>query len=111
MRTAAWMDGVHAVYVEELVAGGAADKTGAIAVGDVLSKCSAVVLKARQLHVPLAAGAAHANTRNRTRLSASIPIPSACAATIAMPSTGVHACGTWHVLWEGEIWRVCMRCG
>lgn len=31
------------------MAGGAADKTGAIAVGDVLSKCSAIVLKARQI--------------------------------------------------------------
>eukprot|EP00197_Chlamydomonas_leiostraca_P008785 CAMPEP_0202865750 /NCGR_PEP_ID=MMETSP1391-20130828/6334_1 /ASSEMBLY_ACC=CAM_ASM_000867 /TAXON_ID=1034604 /ORGANISM="Chlamydomonas leiostraca, Strain SAG 11-49" /LENGTH=166 /DNA_ID=CAMNT_0049545627 /DNA_START=147 /DNA_END=647 /DNA_ORIENTATION=+ len=33
------------VYVEEVTPGGIADKTGKVQVGDVLSKCSAVVLK------------------------------------------------------------------
>lgn len=34
------------VYVAEVVEGGAAAKTGRVAPGDILSKCSAVVLKA-----------------------------------------------------------------
>lgn len=34
------------VFVEELTAGGNADKSGLVQVGDVLSQCSAVVLKA-----------------------------------------------------------------
>ncbi|KAG2423727.1 hypothetical protein HXX76_015116 [Chlamydomonas incerta] len=34
------------IFVAEVTAGGNADKTGAVAVGDILSRCSAVVLKA-----------------------------------------------------------------
>lgn len=34
------------VYVDEVTPGGNADKSGAVKVGDVLTKCSAVVLKA-----------------------------------------------------------------
>ncbi len=34
------------VFVEELTPGGAAEHSGAVAVGDVLASCSAVVLKA-----------------------------------------------------------------
>ena len=37
-----------AVFVEELKAGGAADKSGRVAQGDVLTSCSAVVLKSGQ---------------------------------------------------------------
>ena len=33
------------VYVDEVTPGGAADKTGKVAKGDILSECSAVVLK------------------------------------------------------------------
>lgn len=39
-----------AVFVDEITPGGPADKTGLIAVGDVLSKCSAVVLKVIAAH-------------------------------------------------------------
>ncbi|KAG2445126.1 hypothetical protein HYH02_008992 [Chlamydomonas schloesseri] len=34
------------IFVAEVTAGGNADKSGAVAVGDILSRCSAVVLKA-----------------------------------------------------------------
>ncbi|KAJ9523867.1 hypothetical protein QJQ45_020069 [Haematococcus lacustris] len=36
----------HAVLVDEVIPGGIADKTGRVRVGDILTRCSAVVLKA-----------------------------------------------------------------
>lgn len=38
-------DGAAQVFVEELVAGGNADKDGRVRAGDVLTQCSATLLK------------------------------------------------------------------